>query len=72
MRDFQILRTLFGKYYNLLKSNKYSNPYIIKYEEFNQMSLSKDSLGTFEDFMIGYSDVINKNKLYKFKKFYKW
>lgn len=63
MRDFRYLRTLFGKYYNLLKSNRYCNSYVLKYEEFNQLSLDEPLIGTFEYFMIGFSDVIKKQRL---------
>ncbi len=63
MRDFRILRTIYGKYYNMLKLNKHLNPYIIKYEEFNQLGLDQTLHGTFEDFIIGYAYTVKKKRL---------
>lgn len=63
MRNFRILKTIFSKYYNLLKANKIANPYINRYEEFNRLDINKEQIGNFTDFMIGYSDTINKKKI---------
>lgn len=63
MRDFKILKTTFGKYYNLLKSNKYVNFEIIKYEQFSRLDLDKNLIGSYSEFMIGYSDFIKREKL---------
>lgn len=63
MKEFQILKTLFGKYYNLMKMNKYCIPYILKYEEFNRLDLNKEFIGNHLDFMLGYSDIIKRELL---------
>lgn len=63
MRDFQILKTIFGKYYSLMKNNKYCNSHIVNYEQFDQLALTKEKVGSYTDFMLGYADTINKNKI---------
>ncbi len=63
MRNFQSLKTLFGKYYNLMKSNQYCNPYIIHYEQFNRLDLDKSLIGELTDFFLGYADTIKRDKI---------
>lgn len=69
MRDFQHLKTVFGKYYNLLNSQNRHRKCIADYERFsNKMVLSEIELGGIDEFMIGYVNgirpIINKkNKL---------
>lgn len=65
MRDYSSLKTVFGKYYNLLKINKKTNYAIVQYEKYNKMSMSPELRGNFEFFTIGYSDKIKKLKLKK-------
>lgn len=63
MRDFTILRTLFGKYYSLMKNNRFCNPYILKYEELNRLDLDSNLVGNHIDFCLGYADTIKREKL---------
>ncbi|MCY7363164.1 MAG: hypothetical protein LH629_14025, partial [Ignavibacteria bacterium] len=60
LKDFKILKTHFGRYYNLMKTNKYCNSYILKYEEFNKLGLDYNLIGSYADFMLGYADTIKR------------
>lgn len=64
LRDFAHLKTIYGKYYNLLKNSKRTNHIILMYEKFDsQLLLPLNLKGTFSDFMRGYSEALKKHKI---------
>lgn len=55
MRDFLHLRTVFGRYYNLLKGIDHNYKFFQEYESLlSVMPLPKKSIGDASDFMVGY------------------
>lgn len=63
MRDFPYLRVVYGRYYSLLKGNKFGNPFVIKYEEFDKIELPQTLRGNVTDFMLGYADFVKKKRI---------
>ena len=61
MRDFNSLKTVFSKYYNLLKNKKENVKYFEEYEQLNkQFNIYR---GDYSHFMLGYSDNIKRTIL---------
>lgn len=68
MRDFQHLKTVFGRYYNLLNSINSYRPLISQYEKYSEkMNLSNLEKGGIDEFMIGYVDNIKSTVNLRYK-----
>lgn len=67
MRDFLHLKTIFNRYYNLLRLKIKYEKFFLEYESYvEQMRLDEESIGDVHDFMIGYGITIYEH--YKKKK----
>lgn len=59
MKEFMNIKLSFGKYYGLLRLNKYFKKYIIEYEQITgKLSLDPNEIGNYDIFLIGYCEKI--------------